>query len=859
MTRLETPLFVVGIVMCGIGCGSPGPMGSDAGSIGSDAYAALPDASLPVATTAPVDLHCSIVYPTLREISEVIIDSDGGIVVLGSLEEDADLDPGPGEEPFALRTLGASESFVARFDADCVYQWTRVFDAQTSISHLDVTASGEIVLSGGAARSGASTSIDFDPGPGSDLRTDVQFPFVTRLGRDGRYGGTSGRECLEHSCPSPPSGDAQALAVTPDGTAFVATRSDLARWAPDGANGWPSLAPDAGVPVAGPVSVAPDGSLWVAHTLTGDLDWGAGIDAPAGVCRAGDTTCPEREVVRHVAPDGSYAGALAASQFMWPGAPLFDADGNLYFVGLFQDGAGGSVAPDFDFLAGVDRRTGDLGGDNFEVFTMRVAPDGTLGWVAPIVGSGDSSGATGAIRLSDSALDRDEGVLYAVGTISGSVYELPARTSNSGTWILAQGLDGSVLWASYGDGMAIQHVAARAGRVAIAGVIFGSDVDIDFTPEGEQRVTAADRPQIGLGVYTRETCTDGEIRPGLCPVTCSGGRYGVPECAPDLVERHRFCSGCAGLPADGVPCGMHTDVCGMSFSCGGCSGALICGGTEHACQAAATPTTLASGLDHPEHQMALDATHVYFVVAGDLPEIGSLPGDVTVMRVPRDGSAAPTTLTTSGRNVMLEVSPTYLYLIDPEAGTFSRMPKDGSGPVETITTDLFQPSRPVADGANYVYYTAARASSPIHIFELRQYDPLSGFTGVADTMGDRVTAALVDDAYVWAVSEHFAGMYRWPRGEVSLPVLELVPSPPSSVTSWYAPGLGYFDGTGAWTVEPGERSRRTWTGGVLYDGTLASTGLNHVAGLVGDPTGLFAAVRGDLSVSTDAGAIVRIW
>ncbi len=84
---------------------------------------------------------------------------------------------------------GGNATFVRRIAASGEHLWTRGQTSQDAyvIPHaLAVTASDEIYVVGGV---GGLTGVDFDPGPGYDLRYGVRV-FIWRLTADGEYVGT---------------------------------------------------------------------------------------------------------------------------------------------------------------------------------------------------------------------------------------------------------------------------------------------------------------------------------------------------------------------------------------------------------------------------------------------------------------------------------------------------------------------------------------------------------------------------------------------------------------------------------------------------------------------------------------------
>jgi hypothetical protein len=103
------------------------------------------------------------------------------------------------------------------------------------------------------------------------------------------------------------------------------------------------------------------------------------------------------------------------------------------------------------------------------------------------------------------------------------------------------------------------------------------------------------------------------------------------------------------------------------------------------------------------YEMAMDDTHVYWVVEGGRPS-----GAAALRRMPRDGGAIETLYTMPARTYALALDATDVYFAHTTDGTFAgavwRLPKAGGAPVQL--TAAFNPTS-IAVDATHVYYSAA--------------------------------------------------------------------------------------------------------------------------------------------------------
>ncbi|AVI52265.1 hypothetical protein C5O00_14300 [Pukyongia salina] len=113
-------------------------------------------------------------------------DSQGNVFVSGSFRDTVSFDPNSNNFDFTAGLFG--DAFIQKFDADGNFLWARVFtsDAATEYPIMLIDSEDNIYLS--AYFEG---SIDLDPGPNQDIRTNSALGFeqsyIVKLNNDGEY------------------------------------------------------------------------------------------------------------------------------------------------------------------------------------------------------------------------------------------------------------------------------------------------------------------------------------------------------------------------------------------------------------------------------------------------------------------------------------------------------------------------------------------------------------------------------------------------------------------------------------------------------------------------------------------------
>jgi len=116
--------------------------------------------------------------------SDIGCDQAGNVYVAGYFFDSLDFDPGPGTDDHASN--GSSDGYVTKFNESGNFAWTHIIggpetDESTSVA---TDSDGNVFVTGGFY-----STIDFDPGPGTDNHTSVgQYDvFLTGFSPDGSY------------------------------------------------------------------------------------------------------------------------------------------------------------------------------------------------------------------------------------------------------------------------------------------------------------------------------------------------------------------------------------------------------------------------------------------------------------------------------------------------------------------------------------------------------------------------------------------------------------------------------------------------------------------------------------------------
>ncbi len=103
--------------------------------------------------------------------NDLHIDASGNLILRGSFDATTDFNPGPAV--YNKTTLGESDMFIEKLDADGNFRWVATFGGFGSdgMASIDVDELGNIFASGGF-----NFTVDFDPGPGAFPLTASTIP-----------------------------------------------------------------------------------------------------------------------------------------------------------------------------------------------------------------------------------------------------------------------------------------------------------------------------------------------------------------------------------------------------------------------------------------------------------------------------------------------------------------------------------------------------------------------------------------------------------------------------------------------------------------------------------------------------------
>ena len=293
----------------------------------------------------------------------IAADAAGNVLVTGSFRYTVDFDPTAGVDEHISN--GGYDIFALKLASDGSYVWAQTIGSPVNDWGFDVAtdSSGNVVFTGGF--SGPWHDIDFDPGPGEDIRSGGGA-FVTKLLADGSYGWThsfgtykiavgwavevdsTGSILLAGSF----SGTVDFAAPTGGAVRQVVGSSDIyvTKLNADGSFSWVATAGSVNFDAGYDIAVAPGDDVLV----TGYFDRTADFDPTAG--QDNHSSKGWRDVfVTRLGSDGSYlwTKTVGGTAFDDAGhAVAASPSGHVLYTGRFE-----SADLDFDPNAGTDQHS----------------------------------------------------------------------------------------------------------------------------------------------------------------------------------------------------------------------------------------------------------------------------------------------------------------------------------------------------------------------------------------------------------------------------------------------------------------------------------------------------------------------
>jgi len=412
----------------------------------------------------------------------VASDGCGGWWVTGAFQGTVDFDPG--EECDLRSSAGQEDIFVTRLQSDGSCVWTQTFGGEGSDLGLGigVDAQGSVFVTGLF-----ESTVDFNPGPSTDLRTSNggTDAFVVKLNGDGTHewarsvGGAEDDEGTDLAVD--PWGDVVVCGSYQHEVDFDPTASEdfhgsygdrdifVLKLGADGSYGWAYTVGGMQADEALAVTVDANGAVCGAGRFrrTVDFDPGPGVDSrrSAGgtdvfvTCLGRDCSYNWTRTIGGVSTDGAY-GVSAGG------------DGEFFVTGYFWD------AVDFDPTDGVDEH---VSSGQSDVFVTKLGPDGTYGWTrtvgGPLIEEGlatqvDDSGGTLVTGHFRGSIDFDPTAQVDEHTSVGGedIFLLKVRADGTYAWTATVGGVGN----DWGQGIAWNP----NGRIMLTG-FFSEIVDFD--------------------------------------------------------------------------------------------------------------------------------------------------------------------------------------------------------------------------------------------------------------------------------------------------------------------------------------------------------------------------------------------
>jgi hypothetical protein len=338
---------------------------------------------------------------------------DGSFFLAGTFMGAVDFDPSMNRD---VRTASDADAYITKFNADASYAWTATFTGRGDIqlNNLALTPSGNIVVAGFYL-----DTVDFDPGPGSDL----------------------------HFTATPEQDDAYVVELAPNGTLV---------WARTFAGSAGSLGFGVGV------AIDSTGAVYASGSFEGEVDFDPG---------------PGTDLLTATQTTGFLVKLTAAGDFVW--ADTFDdgaceaelvsvavaKDGNIWATGTAAAGVGCTIPP---------VPPPSLNDPQLDVLLVRLSPAGDTLSVRTFGNLRNDYG----VALSASP----DGSMYLGGNGSGEIVfdsGPPAirrwlAVNGGANFVLKLSASGAAVWVRSVNGPYLNSIAATSDGGVLAGAL-GAD------------------------------------------------------------------------------------------------------------------------------------------------------------------------------------------------------------------------------------------------------------------------------------------------------------------------------------------------------------------------------------------------
>ena len=388
-------------------------------------------------------------------INDIAVQQDGTPVIIGStccgtLQ--------------AQQSIGSEDAFLTKIDSTGAFGLTKVFGSTNiDVAKATITSSdGSIYVAGETA----AASIDGQQNSSSPCTGTGVFTTCTKDGFISKFS-SSGGLIWTRLLGGVGDDTINDIGLASDGFIYLvgttrsatidgastngSTDAFITKLAPDGTKVWTKTIGGTGADSGDAVSLASDGSIFIAGSTTSSLLEG----------NVKSDMNPQEAFFTKLSPDGAKAlTKVFGGGYEWGLKVAGSSDGFIYLAGH----TGSST------MDGIVANTGDTSGD---VFLTKYALTGTRVWTKIIGGSGSDDAGGLAIG--------SDGAIYLAGTTSGYVLDGAATNGSSDIFVTKYVSDGTRAWTYVTGGTGSDVATALAvgtnGSIFITGTTRSANVD----------------------------------------------------------------------------------------------------------------------------------------------------------------------------------------------------------------------------------------------------------------------------------------------------------------------------------------------------------------------------------------------